>query len=433
MLKNNKLFMLNTIIYKLLLDIIFVNFIVYKWYEMGFWINFNFFNYVVYTAVFIFIAYLFMKIVLEMEFMSKYIMLAFFYLSFIPNMTYISVNRLFLPFTISFIIYWLFLLLFAKIVPNINFKLPKILLNRNILYIVSFVLVFVVIFVSYKYTGFHLNFSLENVYELRENAKDFKLSSVMVYLLGFARVVIPTIFMYSLYKKSHLWAIFLFVVQFLLFSIDGSKSSLFGILSAIVIYVFHYRLKIKMLWLQAMTNGALLLAMPLYFITPLNLIIDLLIRRLLFIPAVLNFNYYQFFSVNAKDFFAQGILGRLGIVSSYDRLIPHIIGETFFGGGAANNGLYSDAFSNLGYLGIIIMPFLLIIVLKMMDVASKNVDSMIKVAAVFTTSFNLIGSSLFTVLASHGLIVLIYVFFLIKNIEENNFKDDFGLSDNMLR
>ena len=186
MLKNNKLFMLNTIIYKLLLDIIFVNFIVYKWYEMGFWINFNFFNYVVYTAVFIFIAYLFMKIVLEMEFMSKYIMLAFFYLSFIPNMTYISVNRLFLPFTISFIIYWLFLLLFAKIVPNINFKLPKILLNRNILYIVSFVLVFVVIFVSYKYTGFHLNFSLENVYELRANAKVFKLFRVMVCLLGFA-------------------------------------------------------------------------------------------------------------------------------------------------------------------------------------------------------------------------------------------------------
>ncbi|HAQ1743870.1 TPA: hypothetical protein IXG73_002901, partial [Enterococcus faecium] len=144
-------------------------------------------------------------------------------------------------------------------------------------------------------------------------------------------------------------------------------------------------------------------------------IITFFIRRAMFVPSLLNIYYFDFFRFNEKDFFRQGIIGRVGINSPYSESIPQIIGKQYLGSEnlLANNGLFSDAYSNIGLLGIIFLPLSIIIMLKLLDGCCRGLQFKILIATIITSAYTFISSSFFTVLLTHGFLIVCIVIWLI--------------------
>src|SRR5699024_5500416 len=126
---------------------------------------------------------------------------------------------------------------------------------------------------------------------------------------------------------------------------------------------------------------------------------------------LLNYFYFDFFSINEFDYFRQSLLGNLGIKSPYSTRIARIIGSNYYGGGA-NNGLFSDAYYNLGTWGIIIMPLLIILALRLLDACTEGLSNKISIATVIILSINFISSSFFTVMISHGFLAVCFTLYV---------------------
>ena len=270
-----------------------------------------------------------------------------------------------------------------------------------------------ILFLSGKYTNFRLNFDLLNVYSLRDEVKDLNLPLIFVYLFSSAKVVLPIISIYFYSIKRKAWAFFLIFLQFLAFSIDGSKSTLFSIVITYIIY-FAFK-KIYMYTFTFSILGITFLSIIEPLIGGSINIITFFIRRAMFVPSLLNIYYFDFFRFNEKDFFRQGIIGRVGINSPYSESIPQIIGKQYLGSEnlLANNGLFSDAYSNIGLLGIIFLPLSIIIMLKLLDGCCGGLQFKILIATIITSAYTFISSSFFTVLLTHGFLIICIVIWLI--------------------
>ena len=104
--------------------------------------------------------------------------------------------------------------------------------------------------------------------------------------------------------------------------------------------------------------------------------------------------------------------------SDYTTGLAFLIADFTIGdiGARANNGLFSDAYQNLGPLGILIMPILTILYLKTLDGATENTDQRLYFVLLLYISFVLLGIPLTTALLSSGLFALMLVlYFLPKN------------------
>ena len=110
--------------------------------------------------------------------------------------------------------------------------------------------------------------------------------------------------------------------------------------------------------------------------------------RIFFIPAKFHFVYFDFFTTFEPDYFRQSFL-RILTESNYERPIHMIIADfhnrDYYA--RANSGLFSDAMMNLGIFGIIFFPFITVIVLKLLDGATKNLSASVNFIVAATVSF----------------------------------------------
>ena len=404
------------IAYKIILDIIYTSIIFPIFSYSGFTYEFNLKKYIIFWLIFIAFFPSIVKLY-KKNTASQAILLIFFLASFIPGLVLFSFMETDTEFIFLYIIYWIFFLVFNRIFPVIEIKIEKNKKNRgNLIYLLTVIFSLFVVFLSWKYTGFRLNFNLLNVYELRHEASDFNFPAVYSYLFSSAKIVLPIIFIYFYDRNKKYLALFILFIQFLAFSIDGSKATIFSIIITFVIYRFIKKISLSSFSISVLSITILAFLETKFFNT-IN-IINFLIRRAFFLPNLLNLYYYDFFSVNSKDIFRQGIFGRIGFDSPYSMPIPSLIGYNYFNSDSmrANNGLFSDAYSNLGIFGIMIMPLLIIILLKILDGCTTELPFRILIAAIITSAFTLISSSFFTVLFTHGFIIVCLVFLIMPKI-----------------
>lgn len=137
-------------------------------------------------------------------------------------------------------------------------------------------------------------------------------------------------------------------MQIINFSINGLKSTLFITIFSVILYaIYNFKLIKNIIPIISLLG---IVGIIETLISKSHIIIDYLIRRVMFIPNLLNYYYWDYFSVHRPDFFQQGFLRYLGFNSSYTS-IPKFIGYIYFGNpnNSANNGLFSDAMVNLGF------------------------------------------------------------------------------------
>lgn len=187
------------------------------------------------------------------------------------------------------------------------------------------------------------------------------------------------------------------------FSINGLKSTVFKLLICVA-FIFikennfkHYYLPLFLsVLISILLEGALL---------NLQFIHDIFIRRVLFIPSLLDTYYYDYITQHGPMFWSRS-----------GTPIQFIIGDVYYNSPDANcnNGLFSDAYMNLGSLGCFIYPIIYAFFFRFCGSAFRGADKGLIIFSAIIMSFTIDGSELTTGLFTHGLFLYSVMMYLIS-------------------
>lgn len=327
--------------------------------------------------------------------------LIFYFIRVVPMSSYI----LFVPVSSEFIflnfIFWVILFIichcFTSKRVNINFHSTH---ERYIKYISVFCCLTVVI-ISGLYTNFRLHFSLADVYDLREEAREFNLPTLLAYSLSSVGNVIPILIVYYFQKGKIPTGVFLVFILLLLFGIDGKKSVAFKTLFCLFLAIYH-NLDLKKFF------GPLLvllcfITISFYVIYDFRFLSDFIIRRVFYVPCNLDAYFYDYISRHEPLFFDTKAFGDLCFT----------IGDEYFGQAAmrANNGLFSDAYANLGPLGCVIMPFVYSSFIFLFSAISKGCNKGFIGFSAIMIATTIESTAFTTTLLTHGLLLLLFTLY----------------------
>ncbi|MBN2893861.1 MAG: oligosaccharide repeat unit polymerase [Bacteroidales bacterium] len=270
------------------------------------------------------------------------------------------------------------------------------------------------IFAQYK---FNLNFNVlkfQDIYEVRSETGD-NLALIGYLYNWLAKVIIPVLIAFSLIKKHKLLTIFGVSVLLYLFIAQAHKSVFFGI----IIVLFFYFIKNYYKKITFFIIILLLVFISTHILTYTTGIYapeSILIRRVFFVPALLNTYYFDFFDQN-YIYLSHSIFKNF-LTYPFDVPPPAVIGMEYFNSEAtnANNGFISDGFMNFGYFGVILYSILVVILFKFFDIL--RLDSRY-FGIFFVIIFTLISSAFLTSLLTHGILVLILLAIFIMQNQKN--------------
>lgn len=141
---------------------------------------------------------------------------------------------------------------------------------------------------------------------------------------------------------------------------------------------------------------------------------SLFFRRVMYVPVQISEHCAMYASLRPLNLFQQGIMGKLSFESIYSANISKVIGAYMGSFSAANNGLLGDLYLNLPAVpGILLMPLILIVCLRLFDLLAGKVERKYLLPFCVYYAFGFINSSWSTVLLSHGFLIaclLLYLF-----------------------
>lgn len=350
---------------------------------------------------------------------SYEILFILYLLSFIPFTTMLCGGRFTTSFWLANSLYWILLICFCTRewrLNLVNLFAPLKRLKR-IHFFVAIVLLVTVVYISGKYAGFRLNFNLSKVYDLRAEAKEYPLPTLLKYLFSWSRIVNSILIAYFIRSRRYEWAIFCGVMQLFSFGIDGSKTTFF-----LMLFAFLISLLPAFEWGQFNTlilSGILALDVlsSLWYVLRNDIMfLSMFARRMRFLPVRISSYYFDFFTTHQPDFFRQSFLRHFGFHSPYIRIPYMIAWEYDEKVSSYNNGLISDGVANLGWAGVVIFPLFVALILKLLDKCAKDLDIRIVVLVALYVAIFLSNSFSLTVLLTHGLLLIM---FLLSQIERN--------------
>lgn len=420
--KVNKLkLILGIFIFRVVLDFIYQKLIAPLFGHTGFNYIEDFGRYILSWLILLIFVPLIIKLHKKVSF-SNVIMIFLVYLSLIPYTTMIA----FYPYTINFIvqnaIYWMIMLVVYIVVPELNVvSIKKDPLVNFIVYAIILLFTAVIILISFRFTGLRITFDIYNVYVLRKEARTFAIPSIMSYIYYASESINPILVVYFLSNKKYSFTGLIFLTQILSFSINGSKTVLFStVLTVFLYWIYNEEFIFKIPWILSLLGVSSVLE---FYINKTFTIVNFIIRRVFFVPNLLNYYYFDFFTSHIPDYLKQSFLRFFGFKSSYPN-IAYLIGNIYFNRPdmSANNGLISDAYANFGFLGLFIMPIIVVLFLKILDACAKGLDIRILIVSAITIAFIFISSFIFTILLTHGLIALCLILYLLPRQNINSKK-----------
>lgn len=335
-----------------------------------------------------------------------------------PSATMISAGAFSSTFVWLDTLFWAFILFLHSIankghIRPFALKMGEKTFDDRIIYVFAFVSFALVLYINLRYTHFRINFDIYDAYDLRAQAREYHFPTIILYGFSWSRAINNCMIAYCLCKKRYPTAILFLVAQILSFSIDGLKSTLFlpvVIFGIYILYIkrpqarfFNYVLGI----ISALCVVGIL-ENKLFHTANIAVVF---IRRVFFTPVVLNSYYLDFFQKNTPVYYRTLV----GIKSPYTDL-----GKTIGGLYAnrpemnCNNGLLGDAMINFGWIGILIFPIMLVFLFWLIDKCAYGIDKLILVPIAYYFATTLSNSVVTTAFGTHGLLVLMVIFLLIR-------------------
>lgn len=403
--------MLFTILYRLVLDLVYVYVVSPAWSYAGFTVMILPLRYLLSLLT----AIVFVPIVVHIlnDCRPSAILISFInYLYFIPLTSFFGCHGAAAEFFLVSATYWALLLLLQSWLPRITFKkLSDRYMNVGMIGLTSVSALFVLA-ISGIYTGFRFTLNFIDVYEIRAEAAGYQLPLVASYLLDMMPVVLSICLICWLIRKKWLIAIALVIVYLFLYSIAAHKMVFFFLVLMLGVF-FLYRD-----WMLRWMPGLLVLASGVNFIEQVlggSSFMYLFFKRMMYTPVRLSEKYSTFFAEYPLNLFQDGIMGKLSFDNVYSTSIPRVIGE-YMGDywTNANNGLIGDMYANLPVLlGVLTMPLVLVICFRLLDLAAAKVDRRIVIPFCVYYANSFMNGSWSTVLLSHGFLIsclLLYFF-----------------------
>lgn len=355
----------------------------------------------------------------ESDRLSRLVIVILYSISFVPTTTIVAYQGVGMDFVIAFTSYWTILLAAGIVAPRcIGSKgMGKACRSRALgkwhIGVLATVLFTVSVYINYRYAGFSITLDLSSAYDLRKQAAEANLPGLLRLLFHMAKTCIPILIIFYFSVRRSMVAILLCLAQIMLFSMDGGKSSLFSLVIALLLFFVFKMITIEsILW--CIVGFLMVSVLEFQFIGTDNLL-NYGVRRLFFVPSVLNFDYFTFFSMHPIDFYRQSLFSKIGWGSYYSMPIANVIGLGSLGDASiyANNGLFADAFANLGYIGTLVMPIAIVSFLRLIDYCSEGLGIALASPLFVGAAYTLLSSSFFTVLITHGLLINCVVAYLL--------------------
>tara|TARA_R110001592_G_scaffold119404_1_gene322424 strand:- start:20189 stop:21517 length:1329 start_codon:yes stop_codon:yes gene_type:complete len=334
-------------------------------------------------------------------------------ISLLPTSSLISFNSSYsLTYIIFIFVYWFLLLVFNLRVPTIFLTRKPIVKSYIPLAVISVILCGAVVYASWRFTGFRFHFGLIDVYDIRSDAREYSGPVLLGYLVTAADNILPVLLIFFLVEKRWTLAILMVVIILLNFGISAVKMIMFYLAFTLLCYVFIRSARVfrKSVWFLSFFVSVCILEFEIFRTAILT---NFSLFRIFFIPSKLHSLYFEYFSTRELDFFRQSALRWL-FNSPYEENIQFLIGEYDIGDftARANNGLFTDAYLNLGFIGVILYPLFLTLLLKILEGSAKGLDVRILFVVSTTTTFVLLGVSITTALLTSGVFLLILIMYL---------------------
>lgn len=257
--------------------------------------------------------------------------------------------------------------------------------------------------------------SFFNSYDTRASVNLSTLDAIIQNII--CKVLGPACFLVSVKERKWGFAAFIMLIQVYTYAVTGFKTYLF-IFVVLIGVEFLRKYKLKQIILLGLPLAVLAADIG-YRLTGSIMIYALIGNRVFFMPALIKYCYFDYFSKHELVYFSQNTISKLfGVTSNYEKPVPNIIGATYFGkpNQWTSTGFMSDAFANGGIVGVFLIATILSLVLIVLRFALKNVSEDIRlcVESIFLIYFiTLNDGTAISVLFSGGMILTIILIYMI--------------------
>jgi len=196
---------------------------------------------------------------------------------------------------------------------------------------------------------------------------------------------------------------------------------LFTLIMITVIFRFKHKLdQLTQFFVSGIAFSMTISAIELVFFQK-SFLIDLVIRRVFYIPALLNFHYFDFFSNNGFQLWKYSLFGRImGARVDFDVLPSFVIGEQYFNNIETNavTGFLGSEYMNGGFLGLLMTAGILIILLKVLDRFAHKLGVVLTLVTFLTPLYTIWNTAFLTALLTGGILLSVMVLFFTESSGE---------------
>lgn len=351
---------------------------------------------------------------------SDILMTGLHHLFFIPFSCYCGCYGANVFFFLIGVVYWGILLFFQFHIPFVTLKKLSSNHTTAIMTALTVLSCLTVMYISGRYAGFRFTLNFLDVYGTRAEAAGYDIPKILSYLLSMMPVILSILLVFWLQKKKYVTAALLCIVYLFLFSISAQKSTFFFLILLLACWFFYRSWMRK--WISVLMVALTIISMLELFFTKTFYIMSVFIRRIFLLPVQICEQYLQFFLQNPQNLFRDGIMGKMGFNELYNTPIPRIIGE--FRGHTeenANGGLLADLFSNMPlFPGIILMPLILIICFRLLDMTTVRLPERLRFPISFYFALMFISGVWSTILLSSGFLLACILLYIYPSEEETH-------------
>lgn len=404
------------VIYRLLLEYTYVNFVNPVFDYEGYPFDFNFNKYLISWLFFIFIILFIPK---KIDRPSTFLIVYFILISVTPLLVFYALAGK------STVILLKSLFILPMLISINKFPLLKIKTLRNgrklgLILIIIFLL-FGTLSMIFNGGLNYFNLDLEKVYDFRDDSELALDHGIFSYINNWLpKVFAPCLLSILLLNKNMKYVGFIFLLCTFWFSMTGHKSLIFYPFISLIIYFSLRKSNSYNLILYSLIAIISISFIFYLFNKESYLIPSMFIRRVFFVPSSLWFAYFEFFEQNDLVYWSNSFMSPI-IKYPYSIPPPKIIGD-FVGTGAwANNSFIPNGYMHFGIIGVFIYGLIVSLILYLMDIiSSKNVPIWFTIS-IFIVPFHILSTSsdLVTALLTHGIALsLLLIYFLSSSSQE---------------
>lgn len=347
------------------------------------------------------------------------LMIALLMISIFPNLSMFAYSDIEWMFLVYVSLFWIWFIIIVSYISHRSVREEEKLRNdprlskessEILFWIIAIVFIVGSVVLSYAYYGrfyINLSFNSEDVYSSRLEARG-AFSTITNYFRNNAMyVVIPLLANAFLIKKRYLLFASSVFVLILLFSVDSQKAVLMLAFVSMIAALFINKKICKTIVTGLLAVNVFVIAF--YLIANNVLIIDYLVKRIYFLPAIIGRCHYEYVNSHDNVLFFSSLLQNIGVVSNYaykEMALPFLIGRHYFGSGSisANTGGFAGAYV-YGWIGMVFIPIIYAFLLKTLDGVTENIEPKYYIAFIVVGTFAINGATLTSVMFVYGFIV----------------------------